>query len=68
MTGKSAKALAAAERGERLYRRLAAERFWCDTCHGCHPLAQHRDCREQLTRTHAARARQALTDALGETS
>lgn len=65
MTIKSAKALAA-ETGERLYRLLAAEWFWCDTCHGLHPLAEHRGCREQLTRTHAAMARQALTDALGD--
>lgn len=32
-------------RGQRLYELLAAERFWCETCHNCHPLQEHRICR-----------------------
>jgi hypothetical protein len=35
-----------AERGRRLFAHLAAERFWCGTCGGTHPLAEHRACRE----------------------
>src|SRR5271163_4646223 len=33
------------ERGRRLWALLALERFWCDVCGSCHPLAEHRDCR-----------------------
>lgn len=28
-----------------LYTEHAAESFWCETCHGTHPLSEHRRCR-----------------------
>lgn len=33
-----------AERGRELFSRLAAELFWCERCHGRHPLAQMSEC------------------------
>ena len=35
--------------------------FWCETCHGWHPLCEHADCRHAATKAIAARARQAIT-------
>jgi len=35
------------QRGPRLYAQLARTPFWCDNCGGCHPLAEHRQCRDQ---------------------
>jgi hypothetical protein len=34
------------ERGPRLYNELAGTPFWCDTCGGTHPLAEHKACRD----------------------
>jgi hypothetical protein len=38
------------ERGERLYAELAAEPFFCEICHGYHPLAEHQQCRSGVPR------------------
>ena len=35
--------------------------FWCETCHGWHPLAEHATCRAHARRAAVAQARQALT-------
>lgn len=34
-------------RGVRLAAELATARFWCETCGGVHPLAEHRACRRR---------------------
>jgi hypothetical protein len=61
------------ERDARLYAAMANERFFCETCTGVHPLAEHRLCRDgraaeiragrQTSPADAARAM--LTTALG---
>jgi hypothetical protein len=33
-------------RGQRLYAELADTPFLCETCGGCHPLAEHKACRD----------------------
>ena len=33
------------QRGRELYALLAAELFWCEHCHGRHPLAELKACR-----------------------
>lgn len=35
--------------------------FLCDTCHGFHPLREHRDCRAKATAAAVERAREAIT-------
>ena len=51
----------AAQRAKRLYDLLAAESFWCETCHGWHPLCEHRDCRTSANQAGVQRAREAIT-------
>lgn len=38
-----------AERGKRLFALLAQVPFWCETCGGLHPLAEHKQCRSDST-------------------
>jgi hypothetical protein len=33
-------------RGARLFAELADVPFYCETCHGSHPLSEHKACRE----------------------
>ena len=49
------------ERGARLFAELAGTPFWCDTCGGCHPLAEHAACRDAQTAEWIRQARQAVT-------
>jgi hypothetical protein len=35
-----------ADRGQRLFADLASTPFWCESCTGCHPLAEHKACRD----------------------
>lgn len=44
-----------------LWDRVKHARFWCETCHGWHPLAEHATCRHTATRALIAQARQAIT-------
>ena len=47
-------------RQQLLWERVKHLRFWCETCHGWHPLAEHATCRNTATHAYAARAREAI--------
>ena len=34
------------KRGKRLFAQLADVTFYCEVCHGSHPLREHRRCRQ----------------------
>ena len=44
-----------------MWDRVKHLRFWCETCHGWHPLCEHATCRHAAIKATAARARQAIT-------
>lgn len=48
------------ERGARLFAELAGTPFWCDTCNGCHPLAEHAACRDVQTAEIIRHARESI--------
>lgn len=48
-------------RQQLLWERVKHLRFWCDTCHGWHPLHEHATCRNAAKHAIAAQARQAIT-------
>ena len=47
-------------REQLLWERVKHLPFWCETCHGWHPLHEHADCRGASIHATAARARQAI--------
>ena len=49
------------ERDRQLWDRVKHHRFWCETCHGWHPLLEHAACRNVAVAAVVAGARHAIT-------